>query len=162
MTLGSLENYTQCRERDMKLGASIGLILLGSITFSMPVWSNNIQCHVQAVKNTCWQDRAVTLELHDIEDLKTKHTFEISKDTSGILQEFDCKNLKRFTFSAKFSPPIRPEDAKNKYVARKVWDVPTQLPPNTEKWVVKVCFSDDFSQVPVPMGAQNCRCEFKE
>lgn len=121
-----------------------------------------IKCEIQIIKNSCWLDREVVVQLIDSAHASVYETFKLPINKDSLVQSFNCSHLERFNFAARFSPPLWKNQEVRSYPSKNVWHAPQNLPENVEKWVISLCFSDDFAGVSLPMGAKNCECRLPE
>ncbi len=120
-------------------------------TFAFP-------CYLTLIKDDCWQGFDVTFRAFDVTNEEVLVDFSIPPDELWGRRMFECNPKQTFRFEAEFSPVIWQDDAGRKYPGKRYWSTPENI-NGAVGWNISVCFSDDFSSVPMPPTATRCRCD---
>jgi len=133
-----------------KLMAIIGLNLLQSISYALP-------CVVTLVKNTCWGDYEVHIELRNIMSGLLADAV-IPKNQYWTRVTFDCQSKQTVKAFAAFTPAIFAKDEGAFFNAKRFWLLPPEDPKAGSAWTFTIRFPDDFSNIPQPLtgGGNNC------
>ena len=118
-----------------------------------------LPCQLVVIKNTCWKDYDVSINLIDFKTHQTHQIVELKKGDNYAKQTFKCVPLATYSATATFSPAIWEQDKGKAYESSQVWNAPPALAEGTQAWAISMCFSNDFADVPVPLGdVSNCKC----
>ena len=118
-----------------------------------------LPCKVMLIKNSCWKDYDVTINIIDFKSRQSLQTVELKKGDNYAEQAFECVPLVTYSATATFSPPIWEEDKGKAYGASQVWNAPPALAEGMQAWAISMCFPNDFTGVPAPLGeVSNCEC----
>lgn len=115
-------------------------------------------CYLTLIKDNCWQEYDVTFRVFDAATDKVLATILAHQDQSWGRQSFECRPKQTFRFEAQFSPAIWQADVDKKYAGKRYWSTPASI-DGAVAWNINVCFSDDFSSVPMPPSANKCHCD---
>lgn len=143
-------------------------LMLMSLLFLMntPLWADAkapYPCQVRLIKTDCWKDVEVTVIAKDSETHKNiGGPIVLAKDSFETMQSLPCQPSQTMNFSATVLPTAW-EGVNTVYPSINFFNSPSKLPKNAEKWIVSLCFPDDFSSVPLPLSSnKTCRCHFEE
>lgn len=133
-------------------------IVLGSFwvtqSFAFP-------CYFTLVKDSCWTNYEVTVQVIDTDTQRQILTATIPKGKSWLRQPFSCQPAQKINYTATFKPVIWEHEADKVYSAKRYWMLPDAIRPDQSAWEVSVCFPAAFSTVPYPPDASgNCVCDF--
>ena len=117
------------------------------------------QCYITLVKDTCWKNYEVKVNVLDSSNDKVLTTVEVPKDKSWARQPFNCNPAMRLIYSATFKPVFWQSEVGKSYAAIRYWTLPDKISAQESAWDIPVCFSSAFSGVPFPPDALgNCKC----
>ncbi|QDP73014.1 hypothetical protein FOG18_10780 [Legionella israelensis] len=134
-------------------------VLIG-LFFSAQVMAFN--CYLTLVKDSCWTNYNVTVDVIDAGENKTILTIEVPAGKSWNRQQFTCEPSQRLMYKAKFTPVFWQSEKGKSYMAIRYWVLPSSIKATDVAWNVSVCYPSDFSGVPFPPDAEgNCKCDFK-
>ena len=134
----------------------IFILILGMIS-SNPLWA--ITCYYTLIKDNCWTKYNVSVNVMDATTAKVLITVTIPTGQSWARQTFSCEPGQKLMYNAQFSPLIWESDKDKIYPAKNYWSLPDTVNPGDSAWNLTVCYSSDFSQVPLPPEAvSNCQC----
>jgi hypothetical protein len=138
------------------------LLILGtSLLLISPTWAS-ITCYYTLVKDNCWAKYAISVEVTDAITAKVLTTVTVPTGKSWTRVTFPCEtNGQKLMYHARFSPSIWESEKGKVYPAKNYWSLPDQVNPGDSAWNVSVCYSADFSEVPLPPEATGtCKCDF--
>ncbi len=139
-----------------KVGFILGVSLFTSQVMAFP-------CFVTMVKDSCWKDYTVKVDVLDAEDDQVLMTITIPNGQSWKRKSFEAKTKQRFMLRASFTPAFWKAGEGAVYYAKRYWSLPEAVEGETIAWNVGGCFPGDFSGVPTPPGAgSNCACDKRE
>ena len=131
------------------------------LIFTSPLWS--ITCYFTLVKDNCWAKYDVTVDVMDAVTAKVLTTANVLPGQFWVRQTFPCEAREKLMYNAHFSPIIWESEQGKTYSAKRYWSLPDVVNPDDSAWNVTVCYSSDFSQVPLPPEAiSSCKCNFDE
>jgi len=117
-------------------------------------------CYVTMIKQNCWKDYDVTVEITDAVLKKQLASAEVPSDELWTRVKFECKPEQSLSFVAQFSPAIWGGEEEKVYPAKRNWFLPSEITPGMLAWNIDICFPRDFSSVPAPVrGSSNCICD---
>ena len=120
-------------------------------------------CFITLVKDTCWANYNVTVDVMSSENGKKRATVLIPEGTAWSREKFECKPGDTLQFQATFFPVFWEKDRDRKYAGKSNWPLPQKPKKDETAWNLVVCFAKDFSEIPFPPDAEgNCRCETKD
>lgn len=130
--------------------------------FVANVWSFN--CFITIVKDTCWTDYNVTVDVLDADNANQKLvTVIVPTGSAWNRQKFSCKPSQKLKFQARFTPVFWKKDAGKVYNGTNYWILPDKPSPDETAWNLTICYPKQFSEVPFPpTGGGNCKCETKK
>ena len=150
--------------RQLFFNFMLGILLFMGAGLVKVFASGDFPCYVQLVKTNCWKDFEITVQPIDvISQQKTGEPIILGKEVFEKVVPVACKPGQPISFTGAFSPPTWEGTENKHYVARHFWMPPDSLPKNADKWVISVCFAEDFTSVPLPPSATSvCECKFSE
>ena len=133
------------------------LIALG---FSME--ASAFTCFLTLVKNSCWKNYEVTVELTDASTNASMIKGVVPKGELFVRKQFDCEAAQAFNFSATFLPIIWESEKGKHYPGKTTWSLPPAVAKGDTAWNISMCFPEEFSEVPYPSDASGeCKCDNK-
>lgn len=118
-------------------------------------------CYFTLVKDSCWANYEVTVNVVDAVANKRLTTVVVPKGQSWARNQFTCMPNQNLMYYATFSPIIWQSKKDKIYQAKKYWILPKAPKEGELAWNIPVCFSREFSEVPFPPDASgNCQCDF--
>lgn len=140
---------------------SWSFVVAGCLLFPLSA-AAEIVCELRVVKNTCWEDYEITVDVVEAEVDKPITQVVVPKNLQSKGEQFSCPKVDKITLHGKFDPPIWQDQKGVSYKAKQVWDVPRTFPEDTERWTITVCFPNDFIAVPIPPKIQlPCLCKYQ-
>lgn len=138
----------------MKKFVLIGLLLVGS-----PSWA--VKCYITAMKANCWANYSATIEAFDRSNNQPLlKPIIIEKGKNWQRASFECQPEQGILYKASFKPAIWADGENKKYAGKRIWYLPKALKKGEAAWNLPICFSYDFSGVPIPPTAtDNCNCD---
>lgn len=134
------------------------LLVLGSCT-----GASAFTCHFTVVKDSCWTPYDVKVTAADTKDKKVLTTALIPAKKSWARTTFDCSPGQKLEYLANFSPAFWDSEAGKIYRAKQYQSLNAKIDPTDVAWDLKVCFPQDFAEVPFPpQGHKNCKCDFSQ
>jgi len=122
-------------------------------------WSHAFPCYLTVVKDKCWEDYSVSVDVLDTNEHKKILTAEIAKGAEWTRSSFECSSKQIFDFIAKFSPSFWDRDEDSSYHAKRYLILPDAVKGEVA-WNITICYPGDFSGVPMPPEANNhCGCD---
>lgn len=119
-------------------------------------------CHVTLIKDSCWKDYEVTVDIIDSGKDTQLTSVVVPKNELWARVKFECEPKQSFLFVSKFAPAFWTTDEGKVYNAKRYWSLPESILPNVTAWNMNICYPDDFSEVPLPPNANNaCACSTK-
>lgn len=136
-------------------------ILSLSLMFTSPLWA--ITCYYTLVKDNCWLKYNVSVKVMDGISGDVLTTVTVPAGQAWTRTIFPCKtNGQKLIYSAQFTPSIWDREKGKIYSAKNSWSLPNVVHPGDTAWNVSVCFSADFSELPMtPEATNSCTCDFK-
>lgn len=124
----------------------------------------SIPCVVQLVKDSCWRTYTIRLQAYDAQTLHAVgKVIVLPGQKQSVEAAIPCQANQELTFKASFSPKIWGEGKDTIYHAQHVWNVPMQVSKDANKWLMKICFAKDFTDVPMPLMIKgDCVCQFPD
>lgn len=120
-------------------------------------------CYVTFMKGNCWKDYDVTIYVKDGASEKVITQGTLEKNTLWNRKSFDCQPSQFLGFSATFSPKIWKNNKKSMYYKKSFVYLPEEVKKNASAWEVPICFSQNFSEVPIPPQATTeCGCTIEK
>lgn len=118
-------------------------------------------CYYTLVKDNCWTQYNVRVEVTDAVTFKALTTVAVPAGTSWTREAFSCTPGQKLFYKARFSPPIWESDKDKVYSAITYWSLPSEIKSGETAWNISVCYPASFSDIPLPPDAAgNCRCDF--
>lgn len=132
-------------------------ILIG-IGFSMQ--ASAFTCFLTLVKNSCWTNYDVTVELTNASTGDSMVKALAPKGKTYVREQFTCEAAQAFNFSATFLPIIWESEKGKHYPGKTTWSLPPEIAKGDTAWNVTMCYPEEFSGVPYPSEASgNCKCD---
>lgn len=121
----------------------------------------NYPCVLKLAKSNCWKGYQVTVQPMDADTGESfGNPIVLEKDVFQVSAPIACKPRQNITFKATISPAVWAE-SRTSFSSTKFWLTPKKLPRGATEWIATMCFSKDFSTVPMPLAAgANCACDF--
>lgn len=117
-------------------------------------------CYVTLIKDSCWVNYEVRVNVIDVMGDKPLMTLTIPKGKTWVRQEFVCQPKQSVRLTATFSPPIWQQDAGKVYKGTRFWTFPEEVAPNQGAWNLNLCYSKHFAGMPLtPTNTGNCVCD---
>lgn len=133
------------------------MLLLGT-GFSLQIQA--FPCFLTMVKDNCWTNYDVTVAVTNAATGKLITTIVVPKGQSWTRQSFACQPADTLSLSAMFTPVFWENDKGKTYPAQHNWTFPQAIAPGDTAWNINVCYSAEFSEVPLPPDAAgNCKCD---
>lgn len=130
------------------------VLLLSSPLMAFP-------CFITLVKDSCWADYAITVNVLDVDTNQSILTLSIPKGQSWTRQSFICQPSQKIVYKATFEPTIWEGAEGAVYDAQHYWQLPDKATVRQKAWEVPICFPQAFAEVPFPPQASgNCQCDF--
>lgn len=120
-------------------------------------------CVLQLAKSNCWKGFQVNVQPVDVNTGQPVGTpIVLDKDTFNTMAPIvGCQPLENLSFQATFTPAVWANSGDAVYPTNQFWQAPDVLPPKANKWIISICFANDFSAVPLPLQAgSSCECTF--
>jgi hypothetical protein len=138
----------------MKLNRTLFLL---SAFFSYQAFA--FPCYVTVMKDNCWKNYNVTVDMEDTSTEKSLVSVVISDQESWARGKFDCHPKQTFKLLGQFTPAFWASDEGKVYYGKRYWSLPEQIGDNVA-WHMKLCYPSDFSEVPLPPDASGaCQCD---
>lgn len=122
--------------------------------------ASGFPCYVQMVKTKCWSGYSATFQRFNAVTLQlVGKPFSIPAHQKMKVFQISCKPGENLSLQVKFSPPIWEDQADKIYKGTKIYGIPLSLPEGSSRWVIPVCFSNDFTGLPIPPDVTRlCKC----
>jgi hypothetical protein len=122
-----------------------------------------IQCFFTMVKDSCWKDYNLSVDLINAKTGKNILTVLIPQGQLWIRQPFKCSAGDTLSLQATFNPAFWESDADKVYSGQHYWGLPKVLQEGEVAWNVTICYPKEFSAVPLPPDASgNCGCNVND
>jgi len=133
-------------------GLALGLMLIAEGAMAFP-------CFITMIKDSCWTDYTVTVEVLDSETNAVLTTIVVPKGEPWSRGRFEGKLKQHFMLRATFEPAFWKAEEGKVYYAKRYWKLPDAVKTYTTAVHVTVCYPESFSGVPLPPGAgSTCTC----
>ena len=114
-------------------------------------------CYVTLMKGDCWKNYDVTIDVKNNTSEETITIDTLKKDNMWLRKKFECKPAQSLGFRATFKPKIWKNSTDKDYRRKSFIYLPKTIEQGASAWEVPVCFSSDFTEVPIPPEATgNC------
>ena len=131
--------------------------LLISFCFTTQLYA--FPCFVTLVKDSCWTNYDVSVDVIGTAKGNVITTVLIPKGQSWARGSFSCQPLDGLSYKATFSPVFWKNDTGKVYNAVRDYSLPATIQPGETAWNINICYPADFSEVPLPPTADsNCKC----
>jgi hypothetical protein len=118
-------------------------------------------CFFTLVKDSCWTDYTVTVNVTDVDTNQTIISVSVPEGQTWVRQPFTCQPSQKIVYTATFEPAIWENSEGVIYKAKRYWALPSTITPKQKAWEVPVCFPAAFAEVPFPPKViGNCKCDF--
>jgi hypothetical protein len=135
------------------------VFLMLCFLFSMRVMA--FPCYMTLVKDNCWTNYNLTVNVIDTSTEKNVITIVVPSGKSWTRSQFECHPEQTFMMMASFSPVFWDADVGKMFAAKRYWSLPEAVTEGTIAWNMNICYSDDFSGVPLPPEASGtCQCDY--
>ena len=116
-------------------------------------------CFLTLVKNSCWVDYNVNVDVTDASTSKSILTGTVLKGKLWSRTKFACEAGQAFNYTATFSPIIWESDKGKHYPGKSTWSLPAEIKKGDTAWNITVCYPEEFSEVPYPItNVTKCVC----
>lgn len=111
------------------------------------------------VKDNCWTNYDLTVDVTNASTGKVILSIVVPQGQSWSRKAFVCQPSERLSMKATFSPVFWASDKGKSYLATHDWVLPDGIKTGDTAWNVNVCYSDDFTSVPItPDSNGACKC----
>jgi hypothetical protein len=118
-------------------------------------------CYLTLVKDNCWTNYSVKVEVLDADKNKPLVQVEVPKGQSWVRQSFVCQPAQKLVYQATYEPIFWQSEKGKINRSLRYWVLPKTVSEEESAWDIPVCFSKDFAAVPLPPDAVgNCQCNF--
>lgn len=122
--------------------------------------SHAFPCFITVVKDSCWTDYTVRVDVVDFRHNNLITTLVIPASKSFKRYEFVCEPGQTVAFNATFTPSFWEKEAGKVYSSQRSWSFPETIGSGQSAWNMTLCFSGDFLEVPLPpTGSGHCVCD---
>ena len=129
------------------------------ISCCIPIQSHAFVCYVTMVKDNCWTNYNLTVDVTDASSSAVATTIVVPAGQSWGRKQFACNAGQTLALSAQFSPVFWRTDVNKVFPAQRFWRLPDNIESGITGWNVTVCYPKWFADVPMPPGASvNCAC----
>lgn len=133
---------------------------LGIGILLFPLAGQAFNCYLTAVKDSCWGNYDVTVSVSDANTNQMLISSIISKGSNWQRVPFTCNPGQTLNFQATFSPVFWQSDATTIFYIKQYKILPAVVSTGQTAWDISICFSKDFSEVPLPPEATGeCSCD---
>lgn len=134
--------------------------LVLSITLGLSGNLNAFTCFLTLVKDSCWTDYNISVDMGDATTGKPVLTLGVPKGKSYSRQEFTCQPGQVFNYKATFSPIFWQADKGKVFMGKRTWALPHKIAKGDTAWNITICYPDEFAEIPLPPSANgNCKCD---
>ena len=131
-----------------------------SIALSFSPAASAYTCFFTLVKDSCWTNYNVTVDVSNASTSKTLFSVSVPKGTSWTRKKFSCDAAESFNYSATFSPAFWQTDKGKHFSGKRTWTLPQKMKQGDTAWDITVCYPEEFSEVPFPPTADSkCQCD---
>lgn len=135
-------------------------VLSAALSFSSA--ADAYTCFFTLVKDSCWTDYNVTVDVTDASTSKTLFRISVPKGKSWARKKFSCDAAESFDYRASFSPVFWQSDKGKHFSGKRTWTLPQTMKAGDTAWSITVCYPEEFSEVPLPPTANSqCACDMK-
>lgn len=122
-----------------------------------------MNCYFTALKDSCWLNYDVTIQLISGENGATVTYLTIPKGKSWARTKISCSNGDGFSLSATFNPPIWEKDKGRVFKGNTILRVPDKLPQGYVSWDVRSTYPNNFARIPMPASTTGaCRVDWSQ
>ena len=138
-------------------------LLIPLIGVCFTIQAQAFPCFLTMVKDSCWTDYNVTIVAADATTGKQITSVLIPQGQSWTRVQFNCQPKDSIEFVATFTPVFWENDKGKSYAGQRQWTLPEAIKAGDTAWNIPMCYPTQFSQVPLPPGADNnCKCNMEE
>ncbi|MFA5960391.1 MAG: hypothetical protein WC785_07720 [Tatlockia sp.] len=124
--------------------------------------SSAFNCYFTLVKDSCWTDYDVTVEVIDTTTNKSILTTVVPIGKSWVRTAFTCQPSQQFIYHATYKPIFWRSEIGKVYTGVRYLSLPAKVKKGQSAWEIPVCYPKAFATVPLPPDANNrCQCDFK-
>lgn len=135
----------------------IWMLLCGT---SLLTQAHAFPCYITLVKDNCWAEYDVNVDITDVMTNKVIATLNMPKGKSWARQQLVCQPKQTVSLAAKFSPAIWDKDEGKIYNGKRFWSFPETINKGDTAWNMTICYADAFSGLPSPANVKpNCTCD---
>ena len=114
------------------------------------------------MKDSCWGDYNVTVNVIDTANGKTIGTVIVPTSSFWAREKFECAPGQTLQFQATFNPVFWEKDVGKTYSGMSSWALPNAVTGRDIAWNINMCFPKQFGAVPFPPeGTNKCDCSTK-
>lgn len=137
------------------------MIILSLSLFSR--YAMAFPCFITIVKDNCWTNYNVTVDVIDANTDKVLTTVVVPKGKPWVRSSFEATPRQQFMLRATFNPAFWKQDEGKQYFAKRYWALPEAVVGETTAWHVGACYPEQFLDVPMPPDAgSQCKCDKRE
>ncbi len=119
-------------------------------------------CYFTLVKDNCWTDYNVTVDIVDTSNKKVVASLNMPKGKSWDRKEIACQPMQTFMLQAQYTPVIWQQDAGKIYYGKRYWSFPEEIKPGESAWNMVICYADHFQGLTLPpTSSGHCVCDMK-
>lgn len=117
-------------------------------------------CYITMVKDKCWVDYDVSVNVVDVMNEKLITTMLIPVGKSWERFQFSCNERQTVLFKATFSPAIWESDEDKVYYGKRFWSFPDEIREGHTAWNMTICYPEHFAGTPSPVYLPGgCGCD---
>ena len=130
----------------------------------MPVRLFALDCYFSIVKNSCWSNYEVVVDVLKPDDQRVVlFTVKVPKDKPWARKKFQCQPGEQFYARSQIFPIFWESQKGKYYYLKRYWALPKKIKKGTAAWHIPICFPKAFSGVPLPPDAKgNCKCDLTQ
>lgn len=133
---------------------------MGFLSLSLITQVQAFPCYITMVKDKCWIDYDVSVNVVDVMTEKLITTMLIPTGKSWERFEFSCNEKQTVLFKATFSPVIWEADEDKAYFGKRYWSFPEEIKKDQTAWNMTICYPEHFAGTPSPANVSGgCGCE---
>ncbi|AHE67450.1 hypothetical protein [Legionella oakridgensis] len=135
-------------------------IIILFFNMSFMVAAHAFPCFITVIKDNCWTDYNVTVNVLDASNENNNLvTVIVPEGSSWARQKFTCQPSQKLKFQAQFTPVFWESDEGKSYDGQHYWTLPQQITKDETAWSLTICYPEQFSEVPLPPTAGGqCKC----
>ena len=118
-------------------------------------------CFLTVVKDKCWGDYEVTVNVADALTTTPVAHFILGKGTLWLREQINCSPGQKLSYAASFLPNIWESDKGVVFPGKRFLMLPSQIGAKQVAWELPLCYPDAFTGVPFPPNVSGpCGCDF--